>query len=66
MTSGLGFQTKGGTLPESVLWRVVDDLSLFDWCELPTVVRTAKRIAHRKNQSATVADFRAEIVRALT
>ncbi len=65
LTNGLGFSVRGGKLPASVLWRVVGDLALFDWTELPSVIRTAKKVARRKAQPATAADFRAELVQAL-
>lgn len=50
VTSGMNWYVKGGKLKTtSMLWALADEVSLYDWSELPTLLRVAKRVEQRKS-----------------
>lgn len=49
ITGGMGHYVRGGKIfTNRMLWAVADEVSLYDWRELPLVLKAARRVEKRK------------------
>jgi hypothetical protein len=60
MTSGMGGYVRGGRLPQSMIGIVAGEVELYDWDELPCLIKVAKRLGKRK-RPVLPGTFRAEV-----
>jgi hypothetical protein len=62
ITNGMQFYPKGiRKIPVEAMWAVAGEVEAFDWSELPTLMRAARRI-YRRDGKVTPATLRNETV----